>query len=609
MPFDAFRFKVFSRRVFIIFGLQILGFLLISIRLFKFQIIDYKYFKNKSDGNRIKTTILPQKRGLIKDINNHVVAHNTEYYRVVLKKTTYKQDMQSISKLSNILGFNKKEMFLKEYRRNKNLKEIILYRYLTRSELMKVEFNIPNLENISVGIGVGRVYSHPYAFSNLLGYVMQVPISELKKGKFISHPDIKIGAEGVEKIYDDTLIGKHGLQYSEVNVGGFKVSDIKTIPPTAGKDIKISFDSIIQTFAYELCKNKKASVVLMDVETGEIKVMLSTPSFDINLLSKKVDDTSWRDLLNDPNKPLINRPLQSAHSPGSIFKLITAIAGLEFGYNVNQKVKCSGKVYMLKRWRNCWLQTGHGELNLKNAIKHSCNITFYNLGMIVPINIFNSVASEFGIGEEFKNFEFKKQNIGVNPNDKWKYEKLKQRWYLGDTVNLSIGQGFLRCNALQLAVMMARIASLGKKVEPTLSSEKKVIFKDIEIQPAYINFVKNALFDATNTPGGTSYGSRIKERGMEFAGKTGTAQVISKFLENHQYNNFNRPHGIFAGFAPFESSKFAAAVIVENGGFGSAVAAPIGKNLLYFAQLIEKNRINEAKKFASSLGITALSNF
>jgi penicillin-binding protein 2 len=608
MPFDAFRFKIFTRRVFIVSILQSVGFLLIIGRLFKFQILDYNYFKDKSDGNRTKSIILPPLRGLIKDREDLVIAYNTEYYRVILNRTSYSNDISSIKKLSAILGFGSIGMrnLLNEYNRNRNQKEIVLYRYLTRKELINIEFNLHLLPNISVGLGNARVYKHSFAFSHLLGYVMQSPTPRANNNslKFLAHPDIKIGAEGIEKIYNNTLIGKHGLKITEVNAGGFKIADIKTVDAIQGSSIKLSFNAILQIFAYELCKNIKASIVLLDITTGEVLIMLSTPSFDINALSKKIDQDTWKDLLNNPDKPLVNRSIQSAYAPGSIFKPITALAALEGGYNVHEKVNCTGKIYMLKSWRHCWLKKGHGNLDLHDAIKRSCNITFYHIGSFIKLETMHSVAKEFSIGENFGDFEFKKQNVGINPSDVWKRKTIKEQWYLGDTINLSIGQGFVRCNALQLAIMMARIASLGKKVEPTLQfCPEKREFENINIHPSYIDFIKKALFDGTNTRGGTSYGSRIKESGMEFSGKTGTAQVVSKVLERHEYTKNTRPHGLFSGFAPFVNSKFSASVIVENGGFGSVAAAPIGKNILHFTQLLYLGKKEEAKKLSLSLGV------
>jgi penicillin-binding protein 2 len=409
----------------------------------------------------------------------------------------------------------------------------------------------------------------------------------------------------LEKIYDNDLIGKAGVQYSEVNASGFKIADLTTIPPINGKDFKFSFSSKLQNFAYHLCKGRKTSVVLMDVNTGEVLTMLSTPSFDINLLSKKVDNETWNSLVNDPKKPLLNRPIQSAYVPGSIFKIITALVALEGKVSPKDKIACTGSTTIYGMQRRCWLKTGHGRLDLHDAIKHSCNMTFYNIGTRFDVSKFHKMAKEFGVGEVFEDFEFKNQNKGINPSDKWKRENLKEMWFPGDTVNLAIGQGFVKMTALQIAVMMARIASLGKMVHPTMqfNSSKTADFKQIDVNPEHIKFVKSALFDATNTEGGTSYYSRIREKGLEFCGKTGTAQVVSKFLEKHEYTETTRPHGIFGAFAPFENSRFSAGVIVENGGFGSAVAAPIGRNLLLFAQLLDLGRFVEAKKLANSLGI------
>lgn len=608
MPFDAFRFKVFSRRVFILSTLQIVAFAIVILRLFKFQILDYNYFKNKSDGNRIKTTIIPPKRGIIFDRENAIMASNTQYYRIILKRSNYKSDILALNKLAEILKFSEKgrKNLILEYNKNKLQKEVIVYRYLTRKELLQVEFNLHLLPQFAVGIGIARVYSNPFAFSNLLGYVMQVPPSEIKAGKYIAHPDVKIGAEGIEKFYDNELLGKHGIEYTEVNAMGIKIADIETKQPIDGKDIKISINSIIQKFAYYLANEKKGAIVLLDILTGELLSMVSTPSFDINLLSQKIDNFTWNALVNNPQKPLINRPIQSAFAPGSIYKIITAIVALESGINADDTVNCTGQIYIHNMLRRCWLEKGHGRINLRNSIKHSCNIMFYNIGASCKNDLFVQVGKELCIGENFDDFEFQKQNVGINPNDAWKRANLKEAWYPGDNVNLAIGQGFVKTNGLQLAVMMARIASLGKKIQPRLTVWDKDFlpeFDEININPAFLQFVKRGLFEGTNSAGGTSYGSRIFEKGFEFSGKTGTAQVVSKFLQKHEYSDLTRPHGLFAGFAPFENSRFAASVIMENGGFGSSSAAPIGKNLLYFTQLLYANRINDAKKLCRNLGM------
>ncbi len=605
MPFDAFRFKVFSRRVFIIASLQAVAFGIIILRLFKFQVLDYNYFKNKSDGNRIKSNIIPPIRGSIFDRDGILVAGNVEYYRIIFRKSSYKQDLIEIQKLADVLNFKEegKRALILEYNRNKGLKEFIIYRHLTRKELINVEFNLHLFKNISVGIGNARTYKDSFAFSNLIGYVIQIPASEAKKRKVI-HPDIKIGAEGLEKIYDTELIGKAGISYAEVNASGFKIADLTKIDPINGKDLEFSFSSKIQNFCYHLCKDNKASVVLMNVETGEIIAMVSAPSFDINSLSTKIDSTNWNNLLNDPKNPLLNRAIQSSYTPGSVFKIITALVALEGGINPNERINCTGSTTIYGMQRRCWLKNGHGRLNLHDAIKHSCNMTFYNIGTKFDILKFHQIAKEFGVGEVFKNFEFTNQNKGINPSDKWKRENVREIWFPGDTVNLSIGQGFVKMTALQIAVMMARVASLGKLIEPTLQIQKeKSILERINIREENLKFIKSALFDGTNTAGGTSYGSRIYEKGLEFSGKTGTAQVVSKFLEKHEYTDITRPHGIFGAFAPFENSKFSVGIIVENGGFGSSVAAPIGKNLLHFAQLLNLGRIEDAKKLTRNLGI------
>ena len=591
MPFDAARYKLLSRRIFIVSSVKLIVFFILFIRIFFLQVINGKYYTLRSDNNRIRRLIIPARRGFIYDKNNIILASNGEYYRIVLQKTKKEKDIQTILKIVELLEINQeeKDKIMFDYEKSKE-KEISIKNYLTRKEVILIEFNMPHLENIYIGSGFSRKYINGFAYSHILGYVSEPSKDKIQKEKYIHHPDIKIGISGLEKFYNETLTGEVGFKSIEVDSKGKKVRDLSTIDAKIGEQLKITIDNQIQEFAYNICKDKKVALALLDVQTGEVLSMLSTPSFDINEMSSQISQNTWRDLLLNEDKPLLNRVIQSSYPPGSVFKIVTALTALENGHDPQEKIRCTGEFILGGQTRHCWNTHGHGSLNLQDAIKHSCNIYFYTLATRYKPEQFKEIAHKLSLGLNIPSIFFENQNTGVIPDVEWKKKVYNQEWFKGDMVNAAIGQGFVLANCLQLATMMARISNGGISINPVLTTQAGEEFnsnlKTIGIKPENLQLVINGMYDVINSIGGTGYFLKSENKNFQFCGKTGTSQVVSKFLDVHSSSAYtiakNKPHGIFAGFAPYINPKYSIAVMCENGGFGSSSAGILAKKIFNF---------------------------
>ena len=438
-------------------------------------------------------------------------------------------------------------------------------------------------------------------------------------------PGLRVGKSGLEKKYEKELIGTNSIQRYEVNAYGKRINQIDYSEGSKGKTINLTIDTEIQNLTTELLKEKAGSISVMDIYTGEIVAMNSSPSFDPNLFLYGIDSRLWNNIKSDPLKPLLNKTISGLYSPGSTIKPLVALSALENNIiRTNMQVKCSGKVEMYGQKYHCWKKKGHGFMSLKNAIKQSCDIYFYELARLLGVDRLNLTAKKFGLGKKVLGDIFRNEKSGIVPSTKWKKETIGQNWYLGETFITGIGQGYIQTNPLQLCLMTAQLANGGHKIYPKIrvdenqnSYEKiKKIMKENEIaakeedsslikateeflksdireyQPLYRNpenvkFVLDAMFKSTNETFGTSYSSRIDDPKYQFAGKTGTSQVkrITEEereldLDISQIPYKNRDHAWFIAFGPYTNPRYAMSVLVEHGGSGGKAAAPIAKKLM-----------------------------
>ncbi len=590
--------KTFTRRFFIVIWVKAFLILLITLRLVYLQIIKNDKFNKLSDKNKIRSMIIPPLRGKIYDKKDNILASNNKYYRVLLNNNPNININKTLNRLSSILNIDKKKfLYHKNNIRKSHEGAILIYDDLNYNQISKIEVNIADLPGIYIETGQKRYYPYKDITSNIIGYVSTVTEKELTRtnNALLKHPDFKIGKNGIEKIYEKTLRGKAGISYLEEDAHGYTIgkSTIETEQKMQpGEDIKLTIDIELQKYAYEIAKNQRVAINLIDIGSGNILTQISSPSFDPNIFLREISNENWNKLINNPAKPLQNKALSNNYPPGSTFKIIVAIAALENNFNPNTKFNCKGKIRLGRRWFHCWKKEGHGILDLKGAIRESCNCYFYQMSKKIGINNITKTAKEFGLGKK-TNSNFYNEESGLLPTKKWKKNKFKEPWVLGDTFNSSIGQGFIQATPIQLAVMMSRLASK-RKITPNIIYNNDNKFDELNIQSHNIDYVMQAIYEVVNHKKGTAYWQRLKYKNFKFAGKTGTSQVIA-INHKEEEKNFediavkNRNHALFVGIAPYKKPKYALSVIVEHGGSGSSSAAPIAKNIF--------KKIAEIKKY------------
>jgi penicillin-binding protein 2 len=591
--------KVYNTRTFIIIGIQVFLFCALLLRLFYLQIFEFEKYKSKSEENRIQIIPIPPLRGNIFDRNDKQLTINRDNYRVLLYR--YRgYDKEVIDRLASILNISKasKNKIEERLKKNKHRPVVSLIDNLTWDQLAKVQFNYYRLDGIAIESGYIRKYPFYEQFAHVLGYVSMPAENEIPKGlkerELFLHPDYRIGKTGIEKFYEDNITGIPGFRNVEVNAYRIPLREIAIKKAQEGKNIKLTIDSELQNYVTERMKGLVGAVVVMDVNTGEILTMVSAPTFNPNEFVEGVSQEYWDELINNQDKPLNNKAISAMYPPGSTFKLIVALAGLEKGWNGKQEINCSGRTWLNERIFHCWKERGHGRTNLIKAIMESCNIYFAQLSLFTTIDNISEMARNFGIGEKF-NISLPDVKSGLMPDRRWKATRLNDIWVRGDTVNTGIGQGFTLVTPLQLAVMTARIANGGYPINPFLiydSVQREKNAKLFEIEPMVkkenMDLVKQGMYMVVNERNGTAYWGRIKEKDFKMAGKTGTAQIISKERMNvmeeseKEIKRYLKNHALFVAFAPFENPKYAISVVIEHGERGSASAVPVAKDIFEF---------------------------
>ena len=455
-----------------------------------------------------------------------------------------------------------------------------------------------------------------------------------------------MGKTGLEKTFENELIGTNGIQRYEVNAYGKRISQVDHTDGINGKTIKITIDTEIQKLCGELLRNVSGSISVMDIYTGDIIAMQSSPSFDPNLFLFGINQDDWQLIRNNPLKPLVNKTLSGLYSPGSTFKPMVALSALENGIiDENFKVNCKGKIEMYGQTYHCWKKKGHGVVNLKSAMKQSCDTYFYEIARKLGVDRLKKTSVKFGLGEKVLNKTFNNEKKGLVPDTKWKKNNLGKGWVIGETLITGIGQGYTQTTPLQLCQMVAQLANGGFKIYPKIivdennktaeeikfimnrnvknlnnknsglqeasellgfsnKKEHESLFKN----PRNIKLVREAMFASTNEVRGTSYSSRIENPKYQFAGKTGTSQVkrITKEarkldLKTSEIPYNERDHALYIAFGPYKNPRYALSVVVEHGGSGSSTAAPMAKKL--FKLIIDRHELREKQSKQNDLEI------
>ena len=612
---------IINRRMFIVGSAKILILSILIVRLFSLQINENKKYLTLSDKNRIREWKLPPTRGNIVDYFGNVVAGNLKVYQLHVIPEQVENFNYLISRLQTILKLSNKkvEKIKRKKTQLKPWESLVVSENLTWAEFLKINNYLYELVGVKPIMTISRNYPFDDIYTHVLGYVSQpneedILENEIIKERFV--PGIKVGKLGLEKTLENDLIGTNDIQRYEVNAYGKRINQLEYQKGKQGSKVRLTLDTEIQKLCADLLKNKAGSISVMDIYTGEIIAMYSSPSYNPNLFLFGISQDDWQLIRNNPLKPLINKTLSGLYSPGSTLKPIVALSALENDIvDPEFKVQCKGKIELYEQTFHCWKEKGHGYVNLKEAMKQSCDCYFYEIARKLGVDRLKITAEKFGLGKKVLGEFFENEKSGQFPNTNWKLNNLGKGWVLGETLITGIGQGYTQTTPIQLCLMTAQIANGGYKIKPKIltndnqltSDQIKEVIKDNNSTNSYIplfkdprniKIVKQAMFSSTNEIRGTSYKSRIDNPKYQFAGKTGTAQVkrISKRereldLKTSQIPYKDRDHALYVAFGPYKNPDYALSIIVEHGGSGSTTAAPMATKL--FRLIVDRHELRK----------------
>ncbi|MDC3026090.1 penicillin-binding protein 2 [Candidatus Pelagibacter sp.] len=641
--------RLITRRVFMLAAAKLILLGGITSRLYSLQISDREKYELLSDKNRIREWKTPPQRGFITDHFNNVLADNDRVFQVHLDLDQIQDFNDIVFKLKNILGLSNNEL-KKIYREKERLKPwdiLVASDNLSWTQFSKLNLYLHELEGVKPVVSSSRFYPYKDDLVHVVGYVGAASQKDIERDDIIKEnlvPGLKVGKSGIEFAKEHQLIGRYGIKRYEVNSSGKRISQIDHIKETQGEKIKLTVDLEVQQLAQELLKGKAGSISAMDIYTGEIIAMASSPTYDPNKFTHGIGHKDWGEIRDDPLKPLVNKSIAGLYSPGSTFKPLVALAALEFGtIDPERPILCKGhkhpyELYGVKY--HCWKKNGHGYMKLRNAIKQSCDIYFYEMARLLGVDRLAIIAKRYGLGSNILKDLYFDEKKGVVPNTFWKKNAIGKSWYLGETVINGIGQGYIQTTPLQLCLMTAQIANGGYKIKPHIIQDESITYENVKLKianqfinsplnlseeddqkylvdreyrlyerlykdPRNINFVKDAMFGSTNEQYGTSYKSRYDDIKYQYAGKTGTSQVkrITEEerkldLDQSQIEYKNRDHALFVAFAPYKNPRYAISVLVEHGGSGSSAAAPLASKLI--KKIVDRHKLRDQIKNGSS---------
>ena len=592
--------RILSKRLIFVVALCLSVFFVLLFRLYYLQVYQAGKYKTLSDENRISTRFLLSPRGTIYDRNGEIIAKNEQDFQAVMLAEQTPDIQGTIEKFSEIITLSdeEKQKIEQAVVKRRRFIPIKLKSNLVWSDVSKLMLRSQDLPGVEINEGLSRNYPYANIYAHVLGYVGPVSERDKTDNPLYMVPGFKIGKSGLEKHFDGRLRGKSGTIKLEVNAYGRVMNEIERDSGSQGENIITTLDSRLQKVAYEAFGDNSGAAVVLNVNSGEILALVSTPSFDPNLFTNGISYKYWNELLNNERTPLINKAVSGQYSPGSTFKIVVALAALEAGIiNANTRVYCNGGMDIGNVRFHCWKHSGHGALNIIEALKYSCDIFFYEVAMRVGIDKIQEMAIKLGMNNTL-NIGLDNEKSGNIPSKSWKYAKYGTNWTQGDTANSGIGQGYVLVTPLQLATMLARVVNGGYAIQPTFikpSPKELDSIKRLDISARNIEIVKQGMYEVVNGVGGTAGRAKFNINGAKMGGKTGTTQVRRISMkeraggirrdESLPWNLRN--HALFIGFAPVDNPRYAVAVIVEHGSSGSGVAAPIASKILQEALLFD----------------------
>ena len=650
--FTGRKLQIINRRMFIIGAAKLVIFTGIISRLFSLQITENKKYLTLSDKNRLREWRLPPIRGEFLDYFGNTIAGNLKVYQLHVIPEQVEDFKYLMLRLKEILKLTNSEFnkLIKKKNSQKSWETLVVSENLSWEQFAKLNYFLHDLVGAKPVLSVSRDYPFKENYTHVLGYVSEASQKDILNNEAIKKnhvPGLKIGKTGLEKSYENDLIGTNGIQRYEVNAYGKRINQIDHQEGLKGKTIKLTLDTEVQKLCTKLLRDVAGSISVMDIYTGEIVAMHSSPSFDPNLFLFGISQDDWQMIRNNPLKPLVNKTIAGQYSPGSTIKPIVALSALENDVvSPEFKVNCTGKTEMYGQTYHCWKKKGHGVVNLRDAMKQSCDTYFYEIARKLGVDRLQETAFKFGLGEKVLDKTYSNEKKGLIPSTQWKKDKLGKGWVIGETLITGIGQGYMQTTPLQLCLMTAQLANGGYKIYPKITvNENDDTLEDIKYMikkneqsakekgdnpsetveqlfsfikekkhqilyrnPENIKFVLNAMFASTNEIRGTSYSSRIKNPKYQFAGKTGTSQV-KRITERDRELDLKtieipydeRDHALYIAFGPYKNPRYALSIVVEHGGSGSSTAAPMAKKL--FKLIIDRHELREKIRTKKKLKI------
>lgn len=597
--FSDLSHRKMTRRGLILAGGQA-GFLaLLGLRLRHLQVNQGEEFRLLAEENRINIRLIPPARGLIFDRNGVPLAENHQNYRIIIVREQAGDVKAVLSRLNRIVPQSENELaaVLKEIKRRSAFVPVTVAEHLTWEQVSAVSANSPALPGVSAEVGLSRYYAQEADFAHIVGYVGPVSDYDLSRiddqDPLLQIPKFQIGKSGVENKIERNLRGFAGTKRIEVNAVGRVMREIDRKEGQSGSSVALTVDARLQNYVQARLAEESASAVVMDVASGDLVAMGSTPSFDPNKFVTGISVADYSALTENKFRPLANKSVQGTYPPGSTFKMMVALAALKDGLiTPDDEVTCRGYHELGNQRFHCWKRGGHGRVDMEKSLQQSCDVYYYELALKVGIERISAMARQFGLGFRH-DLPLNGIASGLMPTKEWKSEIVGEPWRIGDSLNASIGQGYVLASPLQLSIMTARLAS-GRAITPKLLHSVDGVAtvsppaEPLDIPTSALEAVRKGMFAVSNSRNGTAYSTRIAEKTMLMAGKTGTSQVrritakerASGVTRNEDLPWERRDHALFVGYAPFDAPRFAVSVIVEHGGGGSRFAAPIARDIL-----------------------------
>ncbi len=587
-PWKYEKDRVFSKRILVLLGVFLFLIFILIARVFYLQILQGERYKFLADKNRTSIRLTMPSRGNIFDRNGVKLAENKKSFQAILIKDDAKNVAQVIENFEKIIPLDEDEKvrIQKDLKKKRPFMPILIKDGLSFEDAAKLHLNAPDLIGLQIEEELTRFYPFKEQNAHLVGYVSLLNDRDLEDdpdSPLANLPGYRIGRTGLENAFEDKLKGAPGMRKREVNAYGHSVRILEEEDAQKGENLHLTIDVRLQKIALDALAGEAASAIVMNVNTGEILALVSSPSFDSNIFTMPVSTKVWRGLIHNEKRPLQNKALTGTYSPGSIFKLVVALAALEDkAVYQEKKIYCNGKYHVGNHDFHCWKSGGHGFVTLEEALMHSCDVYFYQVAEQIGAEKIIQMARRLGFGSAL-NVGIKGEKDGLVPTPEWKKKRFKDEWRTGDTINLSIGQGFLTTTPMQLVNLVAMIANGGKKIKPHL-----IQGQGIENPPSlglnkwHLSLVKSGMNMVVNNIKGTAYKARINVNGMKMAGKTASTQVRRITKKEREKGVISqdklpwkyRDHAMFAAFAPVDKPEYAVIVMVEHGGGGATSAAP-----------------------------------